>query len=70
MNKSDWSEAQIARTRQMLKSNGLALVPTPDGLIHFKNLDGRYRTAPITELIEGKLEITEKNVRTSKASKQ
>lgn len=61
-----WSEALLAQTKEALDTQNMDLMPTPDGKVHFKNRDGRYGSAPITLIMVGKLEITEKNMGISK----
>lgn len=60
MSTSGWSETLLARTREALETQGMDLVPTPDGRVHFKNRDGRYGSAPLTSIFLGQFDISEK----------
>lgn len=56
---SAWSETLIAQTRDALETQGMDLMPTPDGRVCFKNCDGRYGSTLLTTLFSGRFEIFE-----------
>lgn len=57
---SGWSQTLLEQTKEALETQGIDLMPTPDGRVHFKNLDGRYGSAPLTSIFHGQFEISEK----------
>ncbi|MWJ28571.1 hypothetical protein GPM19_10195 [Halomonas sp. ZH2S] len=56
----NWSQSLLSQTVETLTTQGMNLVPTPDGHVHFKSLDGRHGSMDVLSLMSGKFEITDK----------